>query len=213
MNHLEFVKEILSELDLTKSSQFLLPGDCNLTTVNLSSRGATASWVIAIKLKYADSCFNCGVSPTISHHILPADLFPELITDLDNGVALCRRCHGVLHNQLAKRGFVTRLDFEQTLGLRTQTMPDTFYTVEQLSEQTGFSPKTIYNLTSYGAIRPPIRNKDKSLYKSKGVYHADTLARLKRFQELRATGRHPKDRILLILRNELMEDIRNECLN
>ena len=52
-------------------------------------------WRAKILLRDNFTCQSCGkVSKSLdAHHIKAYLLFPELIYDVDNGIALCRQCH------------------------------------------------------------------------------------------------------------------------
>jgi predicted restriction endonuclease len=41
------------------------------------------------------TCQECGSTESLeSHHIKQVTLFPELMFDVDNGITLCKECHG-----------------------------------------------------------------------------------------------------------------------
>ena len=63
-----------------------------------------ASWSKAVKEMSGYKCTMCGVSYNgdiqtriESHHIEIRSLHPDLALDLNNGIALCHRCHRIIH--------------------------------------------------------------------------------------------------------------------
>lgn len=55
-------------------------------------------WSNKIRAKFDWTCVFCGSMVDIeAHHVKPRALFPELMFDLDNGVASCYDCHHALH--------------------------------------------------------------------------------------------------------------------
>lgn len=57
-------------------------------------------WSISILRRDHFTCRDCGVrgGKLVAHHIKSFALFPELRFDLDNGMALCRKCHYKVHH-------------------------------------------------------------------------------------------------------------------
>lgn len=161
-------------------------------------------WLEALKAVQGTDCKVCTLSPVIGHHIFSVELFPEFAEDIENGIILCTVCHAKVHTMLQYLGFVSRTDFEQMFIVKLA--PIDGYTVEELAKLSGYSVKTIYNLTAYKVLHPPLRGVDQSKYKSKGLYSKDTLTKLQRFTELKNCGRHSKERILLIMQRELIEE-------
>lgn len=52
------------------------------------------AWVVEVKRLFGQHCAMCGASRRLhAHHIIPKSLAPELVYDLNNGVALCHHCH------------------------------------------------------------------------------------------------------------------------
>lgn len=76
-------------------------------TDKVSSLRNMALWKIwSRKVKYRDGevCQMCGTRKNlVSHHKKPADLFPELIYVVSNGVTVCRKCHPPRHEKDKKR--------------------------------------------------------------------------------------------------------------
>lgn len=59
---------------------------------------ALQSWSKTIKKIDNYTCKNCGSKKNLNaHHIMPKNKFPIFSLDLDNGITLCKRCHGELH--------------------------------------------------------------------------------------------------------------------
>lgn len=55
-------------------------------------------WSKTIKKRDNYTCKNCDSKKKLNaHHIKPKKYFPELALELDNGVTLCKKCHGELH--------------------------------------------------------------------------------------------------------------------
>lgn len=50
-------------------------------------------------------CVKCGSTESlVAHHIMPFAKYPELRTDLNNGITLCDKCHKELHKEERKNG-------------------------------------------------------------------------------------------------------------
>lgn len=61
-----------------------------------------AEWRVKVFEKCGYKCIRCGTNTTrenrlVAHHILNYSKYPELRTDVNNGVALCSKCHWSFH--------------------------------------------------------------------------------------------------------------------
>ena len=58
-------------------------------------------WSKTVREQWGHKCAYCGRSEDEwylqAHHIKPRSLYPELELETDNGIALCKRCHGIVH--------------------------------------------------------------------------------------------------------------------
>lgn len=210
MENLQFVRELIQEFENIPRIQQPLSWEEKCIQKDFDYKLVRpkynhASWVESLRLIQGNSCQICSMTPTDCHHVLPVELYPELAEDTTNGIILCLPCHQKVHKMLQYKGFVTRSDFNQVFNSLPMPLVEG-YTVEELAKLSGYSVKTIYNLTAYGVLRPPSRGVDPTKYRSKGLYSLDTLDKLKRFTELKNCGRHKKDRIILIMKQELQEE-------
>ena len=58
-----------------------------------------AKWAKAVKALADNRCNICGSTENLqAHHIMPKNLYPDHIYDLNNGLCLCRKCHYYYHN-------------------------------------------------------------------------------------------------------------------
>ena len=56
-----------------------------------------AEWARSVKCRDG-KCMHCGSLEDLhAHHIRPKSAYPELILDVENGIALCYRCHKKEH--------------------------------------------------------------------------------------------------------------------
>lgn len=59
-------------------------------------------WSKEVRRLWGNKCAYCGRDEKEwyieAHHIMPKSVYPELATELENGVALCRGCHNQAHN-------------------------------------------------------------------------------------------------------------------
>ena len=54
-------------------------------------------WKRAVKKRDGNTCRQCGVTINLhAHHIKPRNKYPELTTEIDNGITLCGNCHARL---------------------------------------------------------------------------------------------------------------------
>lgn len=59
---------------------------------------ASISWSKTVKKLDNYMCKNCdSIENLHAHHIQPKGEFPKLALDLDNGITLCKKCHGKSH--------------------------------------------------------------------------------------------------------------------
>ena len=57
-----------------------------------------SQWATQVKASFDNRCQYCGsVLKVQAHHIKPKNVHPELINDLENGIALCSVCHIKAH--------------------------------------------------------------------------------------------------------------------
>lgn len=57
-----------------------------------------SQWATQVKASFDNRCQYCGsVLKVQAHHIKPKKVHPELINDLENGIALCSVCHIKAH--------------------------------------------------------------------------------------------------------------------
>jgi len=58
-------------------------------------RGKQSSWARRVLSRDEAKCQHCGAVgvPVVAHHILSWEDFPELRTDVENGITLCNPCH------------------------------------------------------------------------------------------------------------------------
>lgn len=85
-----------------------------------------------------------------------------------------------------------------------------YYTVQELSVQTGYAISFIYDLTHYGCVAPPIRGLVKGK-PGKGLYPSRALTHLHRYMELKRAGLK-RIEIFCLMKNELQSESEAECL-
>lgn len=83
-----------------------------------------------------------------------------------------------------------------------------YYTVEELSDLTGYAVSFIYDLTHYCCVVPPIRGLVKGT-PGRGLYPAEALKQLRRYMELKRAGLKRSD-IFNIMKSEL-QSLGAEC--
>ena len=65
-----------------------------------------AKWAKAVKERDGNKCKVCGSTENLnSHHIETKAGVPELATDVDNGITLCRVCHRIAHKGVFYEGY------------------------------------------------------------------------------------------------------------
>lgn len=83
--------------------------------LQVNSRGAKMArrWRIQIRIKFNYTCQMCHKFGKEAHHILPWDLYPEIRTEIFNGICLCDECHQSIKGkeELVAYGFLI-----QTMG-------------------------------------------------------------------------------------------------
>lgn len=88
-------------------------------------------WRREVRRRDGGACRVCGETINLhAHHIKPRSKYPELATELDNGITLCGNCHARLKGR------------EESTNLIT-IMPDT-QTVEQLRQLNGIFSDYLY---------------------------------------------------------------------
>lgn len=69
--------------------------------VTFVSKNNIDKWKRSIKERDNYTCQRCGAALTSraleAHHKMPTWFMPELKTDLENGITLCKKCHRQLH--------------------------------------------------------------------------------------------------------------------
>lgn len=56
------------------------------------------NWTLEVRARAGNECVVCGAGePLVSHHIHPWKNYPELQYEPENGIAMCRHCHGLFH--------------------------------------------------------------------------------------------------------------------
>ena len=80
-------------------------------------------------------------------------------------------------------------------------MKQEFYTVQELSDISGYAVSFIYDLTHFGCVPQPIRGLIKGS-PSKGLYPARALEHLQRYMELKRL-KLKRDEIIHIMKHEM----------
>jgi hypothetical protein len=58
------------------------------------------TWNGAVKLRDNFTCKRCGSKENlVSHHIMPVSEAPEFVSDVNNGICLCEKCHKAYHGR------------------------------------------------------------------------------------------------------------------
>lgn len=64
-------------------------------------------WSIFVRNKYDNKCSKCGsLDRVAAHHIKSWKGYPRLRFRIDNGIALCNSCHGILHSSIGTCNFL-----------------------------------------------------------------------------------------------------------
>jgi len=58
---------------------------------------AIMEWSKIIKSRDSHTCQNCSSPAQISHHIIHKSKYPALSLNINNGIALCKKCHNEVH--------------------------------------------------------------------------------------------------------------------
>lgn len=73
---------------------------------------AAGRWAKEVKALCDNRCAYCGTDERVeAHHIKPRGLFPQLVNDLTNGIALCHKHHLYAHG-----GSYYRVRLQKELG-------------------------------------------------------------------------------------------------
>lgn len=62
-----------------------------------SYKFALKSWGLIIRKSFNNQCQTCSSQAEISHHILHKSKYPALSLNVNNGIALCKKCHNEVH--------------------------------------------------------------------------------------------------------------------
>jgi len=61
-------------------------------------------WRSAVFIRDNYICQDCGFTGyLVAHHIKPFSLFPKLRLDINNGITLCKKCHGTKHKGIRRK--------------------------------------------------------------------------------------------------------------
>lgn len=55
------------------------------------------TWTKQVRKRYRNICQTCGGIATHSHHIFHRSKYPQLQSNINNGIALCMTCHQQVH--------------------------------------------------------------------------------------------------------------------
>ncbi len=67
---------------------------------DLRKSSAYQQWRREVRQRDENTCRMCGVKHNLHiHHIKPLEKYPELATELDNGLTLCGNCHNLLNGK------------------------------------------------------------------------------------------------------------------
>jgi hypothetical protein len=75
---------------------------------------------------------------------------------------------------------------------------ETFYTIDEVVDLSGYQKNTIYNFTTEGIISPPIKGLVEADYQSQGLYRLIVLDELQNYMNLKCLGMKKQDIIALI---------------
>jgi hypothetical protein len=82
----------------TRHSRMFCSTSCYRHHVMSGSSVPCRKWSRAVRARAHGRCESCGSGVDIgAHHIYPIRTSPLLRSELANGVALCRSCHGLIH--------------------------------------------------------------------------------------------------------------------
>jgi len=58
-------------------------------------------WGLEVRTRDGFACRACGKTGIVDpHHIRPRSCAPRLKYEVDNGITLCRECHGAVHDRI-----------------------------------------------------------------------------------------------------------------
>ena len=78
---------------------------------NLDRRTNTtlAHWSAQVRKRHGYTCARCGSQTEVeAHHVVPVCVAPSKKYDAENGVALCRTCHKLIHKNMEVRNDLRR---------------------------------------------------------------------------------------------------------
>jgi len=90
-------------------------GSGNIDQIEEKERYKLASWTRSVKNRDKHTCTNCGSKEELhAHHVLPKALYPDLRFCVENGMALCKKCHYDEHKKMKTRKILADTDDEPT---------------------------------------------------------------------------------------------------
>ena len=89
----------------------------------LSERYLDGLWSRAIRAKAHGRCQLCGAPAEQAHHVVPRRK-KVLRHDIENGVALCFRCHAYAHTARGNRDVEALVDMEYLMELESVLLKD-----------------------------------------------------------------------------------------
>jgi hypothetical protein len=85
--------------------------------------GTIADWSIAVRERDSHQCVNCGATDNIvAHHIKTKEQYPGLMFDTENGITLCKKCHGEAHIDIRETDKSPRVDPKNIIAVRNVDM-------------------------------------------------------------------------------------------
>ena len=64
---------------------------------SLQYKYAIQSWSKLIRKQFNNICEVCGLDSQVSHHLIYKSIEPKLSLNINNGIALCKKCHYEVH--------------------------------------------------------------------------------------------------------------------
>jgi hypothetical protein len=78
-------------------------GNIDVNIKNKRKFPGNAKWSKAVKARDG-ACIDCGSTEQLeAHHLVAKAKFPEVATELWNGITLCRKCHIAEHKIIGKK--------------------------------------------------------------------------------------------------------------